>query len=303
MRTNNDEGNKKKEKEGRCASMLAIVKCDRETNRLVALGGPFTVAAVSEAFFDAITLAIVSNYLGVDALSAFVIVNLLIGITDKFVKGVADALNTVCSHAIGAENYSLAGQYVQIAMVLYILCSVPIVACWWFLMDDCMRLFGMDAHVVAMGADYAKVLIFDYVAVGLFDAFTALLDVSGYALHATVFDVLAGTIDVVSVWLLLMYVDEMNLFWVGVTQLGTSVVLYLICGTFAVYRGWLDPFWSGMTKTFALKNIPAVKYVLDTAIPLSFGSLLEYGEWEVLTFVAAVLGPAECKSVNNIFEL
>ena len=294
--------NKEKEKKGQCAStMLAIVKCDRETNRLMVLGGPFTVAAVAEAFFDAVTLAVVSNYLGVDALSAFVIVNLLIGITDTFIKGVADALNTVCSHAIGAENYALAGQYVQIAMVLYILCSVPIVVCWWFLMDDCIRLFGMDAHVVAMGADYAKVLIFDYVAVGLFDTFTALLDVSGYAFPATVFDVLAGTIDMISVWLLLVYVEEMNLFWVGVTQLGTSVVLYLIFGSFAVYRGWLDPFWSGMTKTFALKNIPAVKYVLDTAIPLSFGSLLEYGEWEVLTFVAAALGPAEGKPVN-LFE-
>jgi hypothetical protein len=42
-----------------------------------------------------------------------------------------------------------------------------------------------------------------------------------------------------------------------------------------------------------LQNIPAVKYVLLTAIPLSFGSLLEYGEWEALTFFAAALGPAE----------
>ena len=292
----------REEKEGRCASMLAIVKCDRETNRLMVLVGPFTVDAVSGAFFGAVTLAIVSHYLGVDALSAFVIVNLLIGMTDTFVGGVADSLNTVCSHAIGAENYSLAGQYVQIAMVLYILCSVPIVACWWFLMDDCIRLFGMDAHVVAMGADYAKVVIFDYVAGGLFDEFIALLDVSGYALPATMFDVLGGAIDMMSVWLLLMYVEEMNLFWVGVAQLGTSVVLYIIFGTFAVYKGWLDPFWSGMTKTFALKNIPAVKYVLDTAIPLSIGSLLEYGEWEILTFFAAALGPAECKSVNNLFE-
>jgi hypothetical protein len=48
-----------------------------------------------------------------------------------------------------------------------------------------------------------------------------------------------------------------------------------------------------MTKTFALQNIPAVKYVLDTAIPLSFGSLLENRDWEILSFFAAVLGPAE----------
>jgi glycosylphosphatidylinositol transamidase (GPIT) subunit GPI8 len=95
VRTDNNEDNQKKEKEGRHASMQAIIKYDRETNRLMVLRGPFTVAASSKAFYDAVTLAIVSQNLGVDALSAFVIVNLCIGITDQFVKGVADSLNTV----------------------------------------------------------------------------------------------------------------------------------------------------------------------------------------------------------------
>jgi glycosylphosphatidylinositol transamidase (GPIT) subunit GPI8 len=95
VRTDNNEDNQKKEKEGRHASMQTIIKYDRETNRLMVLRGPFTVAASSKAFYDAVTLAIVSQNLGVDALSAFVIVNLCIGITDQFVKGVADSLNTV----------------------------------------------------------------------------------------------------------------------------------------------------------------------------------------------------------------
>jgi Na+-driven multidrug efflux pump len=45
--------------------------------------------------------------------------------------------------------------------------------------------------------------------------------------------------------------------------------------------------------TLSSQNTNAVKYVLKTAIPLSIGSLLEYGEWEALTFFAAFLGPAE----------
>ena len=45
MRTDNNEDNQKKEKEGRHASMQAIIKYDRETNRLMVLRGPFTVAA------------------------------------------------------------------------------------------------------------------------------------------------------------------------------------------------------------------------------------------------------------------
>jgi hypothetical protein len=82
---------------------------------------------------------------------------------------------------------------------------------------------------------------------------------------------------------------------VGIAELGVSLFIYVMFGIFVVYRGWLDPFWHGMTKTFALKNSSAVKNLLHTAIPLSIGSLLEYGEWEALTFFAAALGPAEGK--------
>jgi len=290
----------KRSKRGKCASVVTIMKCDRETNRLMSLGGPFTVAAVSESFFDAVTLALISNYLGVDSLSAYILVNLLIGLSDEFMGGIANSLDIVCSHAIGAENYSLAGQYVQIVMVIYILCAIPILACWWFFMGDCIRLFGMNEDVITMGGDYAKIVVFEYIVSGLFDGISTLLDVSGYAFIATVMDVVAGSMDVISVWLLLAYA-EIDLFWLGAAQLVSSVVFYVLFVGVAVCRGWLDPFWSGLTKTFALKNVSAVKYVLNTAIPLTIGSLLEYGEWEVLTVFAAFLGPAECKFLNLFY--
>lgn len=51
-----------------------------------------------------------------------------------------------------------------------------------------------------------------------------------------------------------------------------------------------------------------VKQVLKTATPIAFGSVLIYGEWELLTFFAAFLGPAEVTAwailgwLWNIFE-
>lgn len=160
-------------------------------------------------------------------------------------------------------------------------------------MDDVIRLFGMNERVVEIGAQYTKLVMFDYMAVGMFDTFTALLDVSGYALPATIMDLAAASLDLLSVWLLLMFVEGMDLFWVGMAQMVSSVVIYGVFVCFVVYKGWIDPFKSGLVHSFGLKNIPAVKYVLKTAIPLSIGTLLEYGEWEALTFFAAVLGPAE----------
>ena len=46
------------------------------------------------------------------------------------------------------------------------------------------------------------------------------------------------------------------------------------------------------------QNKEAVKNVVKTAIPLSLGSLLEYGEWQILTIFVAALGPAEGKLVD-----
>ena len=293
----------KKEKSDFCEKTFSIIRYDKETNRILVLGIPFMVSAVAVALFDAITLALVSKYLGVEALSAFVVTNVLLGLTDTFIKGVADALNTVCSHAIGADNYFLAGQYTQIALMIYVIGSVPLCVCWWFLMDDAIRLFRMNERVVEIGAQYSKLVMFDYMAVGMFDTFTALLDVSGYALPATIMDLVANSIDLLLVWLLLMFVEGMDLFWVGMAQMVSSVVIYGVFVCVVVCKGWIDPFKSGLVHSFGLKNIPAVKYVLKTAIPLSIGTLLEYGEWEALTFFAAVLGPAEGKHSLWILEI
>jgi Na+-driven multidrug efflux pump len=43
----------------------------------------------------------------------------------------------------------------------------------------------------------------------------------------------------------------------------------------------------------SLQNWKAVRNVCRTAAPISFGFLLQYGEWEILTVFAAHLGPAE----------
>jgi len=93
-----------------------------------------------------------------------------------------------------------------------------------------------------------------------------------------------------------------------VAMLLTNFVFFVIFTIIAVCNGWLDPYWDGMFKTFAFKNKVAVKNVIETAIPLSIGSLLEYGEWEALTFFAAYLGPAEVaawgilESIWDLFE-
>lgn len=243
-------------------NLVDIANPDKETKRLIHLGTPLTLAEVSEAVFDALTVALVSHYLGVQALSAYVVANLLVGLSEIFVKGVIESLGTVCAHAIGADNNFLAGQYVQISMIFYCVASVPLMGIWWFFMDDVIRLFGLDDSVAEMGASYAKALIFHYSFVGIFDGCTVLLDIVGYAMHATLYDLFVGTVEIVTLWILLATVDGFNLFWVGVYQLITAASFLIIFLIVSNMVGWLDPFLPGMTRSFALKVSLLSKYDL-----------------------------------------
>ncbi|GFH46032.1 hypothetical protein CTEN210_02506 [Chaetoceros tenuissimus] len=287
---------------------IHIINFDSESKRILHLGIPFTISSISDAVFDAVTIALISNYLGVQSLSAYIVVNMLIELSTLISGGLVESVDTICAHAIGAENYKLAGQYVQISTVLYIGLSIPIFILWYFVMGDCIRLFGFGDDVVAIGEQYTKIVVFDYVMDGIYDAYSELLNLTGYATPAVIFDVASGAIDIAVIWSILAFTPGMSLFWVGVTHLIGTVVCFIIFTSICICLGWLDPFLEGMVHTFAFRNTAAVKHVIKTSIPLALGSFLEYGEYEVLIFFVAALGPAEVaawgiiESLWDIFE-
>ncbi len=170
-----------------------------------------------------------------------------------FVEGIGESLHTLCSHAIGAGNYKLAGQYTQISTLLYTAFSVPILVCWWFGLETCLELFGINSLSVAIGSKYGKAVMFHYFAEGVCDSCIALLDVSGHEMHTMMFGVIARTLSFILTWSLLATVDGFDLYWVGMTQLCTSVFFYGVFFMLAVCLGWFKPYWPGMIKTFALK--------------------------------------------------
>ena len=61
-----------------------IVNPDYETGRLLRLGIPLTISEIGAAIWDSITVAVLSNYIGTNELTAYVLANLLIGISDTF---------------------------------------------------------------------------------------------------------------------------------------------------------------------------------------------------------------------------
>ena len=120
-------------------------------------------------------------------------------------------------------------------------------------MDECILLFGLNENVAKIGADYAKVAIFEFTLDGVFESYTCLLDMIGYAGPAVAFDIIAGFGDVAITWVLLASVEGMTLFWLGVSWLAVSAFCFILFGAIALCKGWLDPFLDGMFRSFGLK--------------------------------------------------
>jgi len=113
-----------------------IAAPDVEFKKLLKLAGPYTFSDIMESLFENVVLAIVGNYLGTTELSAYAAVDILLGMSDDFIGGIVDATMLLVPHSIGAGNNYLAGQYIQICTILYLLVSIMAAACWWFFLVD-----------------------------------------------------------------------------------------------------------------------------------------------------------------------
>ena len=70
--------------------------------------------------------------------------------------GAVNSLTILCSHAVGARNYELAGKYAQLAIILYYVVLFPIMAAVWYRIDDVILWLGFDDVVAAQAQDYGR---------------------------------------------------------------------------------------------------------------------------------------------------
>ena len=73
-----------------------------------------------------------------------------------------------------------------------------------------------------------------------------------------------------------------------------SIVSAIAKIAYPAARGWMGPFRRGLVQNVALWNYRIGMWHLFKATwPLLLGTVLEYGEWELLTLFVRRLGPAE----------
>jgi MATE family multidrug resistance protein len=287
--------------------MWKIAKCDNETKRLLRLAIPFTCSAMIETVSDLVILVIIAQYIGTDSSVAFAMVDLLVGISSEFNGGWIEAVSSLCSQAYGTSNYELAGEMVQASCIAYVLGELIFASIWLNLIDTIIRLMGFDETVVTLAKEYVPVQISLNIIMGITETILDFLEVVEKEKFANMLYCLISTLEVGLVATFAIKADA-NLTTVGLLMLACESLLLFLCILIPSQMGWLRRFEFGLFNKCSLRNITMLKQLFKVALPLAFGSVLAYAEWEFLTFFAAALGPAEAATwailgfVWDVFE-
>ena len=81
-------------------------------------------ARCGDCLSTAIELAVISKYLGSDALAVFGIVDLATSVTEIIGTGIGAAEEAMVAQSIGSGDYYRAGSIVQLSVWLYILLAI-----------------------------------------------------------------------------------------------------------------------------------------------------------------------------------
>jgi len=280
---------------------------DNEYKRILRLSIPFTISELVMNISEAIVLGIVSMQLGTEAMAAFAVFETLVEITSQFAGGVVDAQISLTGHAHGAGNNLLAGQYVQFCSMMYLVIQLPFIFLWSFATHDIMLWMGFNSTVAQMAQSYGRLVVWREVVVGVSDCLYNIFRVVHKEIAVSIIRVTKELVNLAAVVIALKYFNG-DLVTVGVVAIVNTSIFYFFTIVFAFSKGWMKPFAKGMFGSLALKNHLVVKLIRKTATPIAIGNILIYGEWELLTFFAAFLGPAEVTAwailgwLWNIFE-
>lgn len=286
---------------------LEIADWDAESKRLTVLTIPYTIQGCTESLFQTINVAVIGHFLGVMQANAFVVVTILLEFSQTATYGFGEAIGTIVPHAEGAGNNLLAGRYLQLAIILYTITSIPSVVLWSMCTYQAVIWFGFDEETATISQQFAYPFLLHVFLSGLDHAIHEFLNVTGHEKYSTVVRILYHGSQTLSV-VVVVSLGVKDLYIVGLVLSSLGLFMSISNVIFVVHCGWMNDYWEGLAQTLSLRDVRAFRTVLVTAIPMSIAWLLTYGEWELLTIFASAMGPAEVAAwgilgfVWDIFE-
>ena len=233
-------------------ALLDLATYDNESKRIFRLSVPFSISAITETVCENIVVALISHFVGTEAVAVYAVVDVLLSTTSELLQGIIDSESTLCAHAFGAGNNELAGQYVQLSCFLYLMFQIPCMLVWSFYTKGVLLWFGFNESAAVYGQEFARIANFAILIDGLYIGYEALLEVIEREVYSTIIDVSKSLTWAVSTALILIVFDG-SLIDVAYVDLICQFIFLGITVIISVSKGWMKPYTDGLFRSFALK--------------------------------------------------
>jgi MatE len=242
--------------------LLAIAEWDYETKRIWKLAVPYVVQAFLQGTTEIVKVSLIGNFVGTNAVTAYVTIDLFVGVTSGFFKGIPEALGLLGPQSVGNKNYKLTGQYLQLCLVSYLVCSIPILVVWVFIVDELLVWLGFNDETIHLGRHFTKVFVVRELFNGIDFTIHSLLDVIDLEVYSMIIAIVkqlvaTGSIAITVIWI------RPELMAAGYVDAAVSII-FLFINIGIVYRKrWFRKYYGGLVRSNAFRVSNCAESVSD----------------------------------------
>ncbi|CAN8308359.1 unnamed protein product [Cochlearia groenlandica] len=255
----------------------------QEVKKQFWLSGPLIGVSILQYSLQVISVMFV-GHLGSLPLSAASIATSFASVTGfTFLMGTSSALETLCGQSYGAKMYEKLGIYMQRAMFVLIILSIPL-SVIWFYTENILVLFHQDKSISRLAGSYARYMIPSIFAYALLQCLNRFLQTQNNVFPVFVSSGITTCLHVFLCWVLVL---KSGLGHKG-APLAISISYWLnvvLLSCYIKFSSSCSQTWTGFSKE-ALRHIPTF---MKLGFPSAVMVCLELWSFELLVLLSGLL--------------
>jgi len=288
-------------------TLRAVLQFDKESRKIAKVAVPATIETMFGTVLDAVQIAVISKFIGWEALTVYGVVDFALSLTSNVGYGIEGAEEVLVSQAIGSGNHYQAGATTQLSVFLYLVVSIPFYLFWIFFIDELILYLGLGGDIAQMAMAYMPIKSLHHlIYTGFSGTLGGLMRIDGKTWQISIIDGIFTVLHVGAVVSCIVKYD-FKLVQVAWLEMTSSIVYGLFMFGFCSIKGWLKPFQKGLYDLRGIWNGQLMKKLIKLAIPICLSEFLASGEWNLLTLYAAYFGDVAAWTVAGavweFFEL
>jgi len=273
----------------------------KELQELMKISFPVGIATLARIALFSTDSAYI-GHLGDAQLSAATLVNVVKDIASNFCFGFAYVLNQVGSQAIGAGNPKLAGNWLQLCLVLCTISAIPVIIVFYF-GGNILEWFNTDEDVLSNARLYAHYACMIYLPAVIYMALRQFFQAAQIVVPATIVSLLTIGLNILLNQVLVDGIGGFRGLGIRGSPLATVASYVFQISVFMsimICKGYFSKYWDGWTWASFRKD--RVLKLLRLVVPLTLGICLENGGWQVVTMGTAKLGEVNVSSMSILYS-